>query len=1726
MTDQTNVSFASNPAYLFAADNHNLGNNSVSWFSPSNVIDSLGNVPKFLASSVLSGVNSFYNTGIAVGNWFGADAQFRDTGAWISDIDSDLGAYYNKNRQSTDLIGFIATSFIPGIAGMKALSAGQAALRGMSSGMAGVNSSRALGLLTPSPQYYVRAAQTEIAQSQVTFSSINANTLRAISSGYGEAALQSAAFEIAVVATMFKSPVLDDMDGLDLAKNIAIGTGLGSFIGGSFTAAKSFGQIRKVVREVDNLEKPFTLIDEPIKGMSAADRIIARFNDLNTIPDPKVGAALVIQKLGADTAKTEDFVKKFTRLKQDKEIKLQNLILADVRELTGDEKTAEVLYNSLRGLDNNQILANLLGAEQVVKLGQKVKLESDLRKEFKISSEYLGELEKSLSKKESALQSKLKNVISSDNIEKITDQFTMPGLVKAVSKFADNLVANADETGTKEIAFIKNQLLDNLNTKNFPAARQNLENLGRFTVKLPESKAVSYVKLWGDDAGRVTFESPKTARLADTVKDVKSFVDNQRFDSKKSVAVTTLSADVAEARYIWASQLKNLDEGVKIHEYDIPLLERAYELKVPSITVIGAEGTPFTLNSAEQLHKFIQISKEEIANYYQKQALAALEPANKIKDPVKQAEKIKAIQEEQITVDDISRITNLRKSYLEGVESVNPDDDLFARQFFERKYTEDLISKGLWQADKGTYSLWEIPSYIKVATRKLETDNIWELKGMAYIKAKEKLLRSQMDNVLVKHMGEFYNRFFEMPEEAILTSNRYGSGSGVITFANGNYGSMESMVQSVGASTNAWRNSVKEHTRELFNATLVKAISKSEPLLEFSAINRTIASTIENYVLDVTGTKLINSKYQTYLDAIKAGKQNVTEPVIQQGAPIEIAIKNEETRELVRLHIQRNGERVTEYSERRAVQGLETSRDPRAFYPLKPDPKDYPHFFFVVDPKITSEAAGRVTMVHATSPKELEALRERVPSEYKVVLEGQSEEYHKALGDYEFERTLHESYINSDLKRRGINSQFFPATDPKKIADDLLNWHLRQDDINVRDAVWARYEKEFAELERLGEQYTGVSLSRYAYDPKYSENVTKNPYFSYIKTALDISNINEYPLLVAANRMIDSAFSRAMQNVNSVFNSIKSPEELDKVNKALQEYGIKTAYYDAALDALANHTAPKGALTKFVNQANALLATTILRLDPLNATNNAVGASVLLGTETKSVIRAIKNANPQIAGKLANLMTVSVPGMEERILAPGKLIANAYRDWVGARHGKEALQTVSEQSGQIVTHKGKTLIDQFKENGWITDLTAQFHRMIDDLTLQGTESVSDLNSRIQRAYEIARKIGDKGEGWTGNTYAEEMNRFVAAHVMKQITDEAVGAGVLSAKEQIAYINTFVNRTQGNILASQRPLIFQGPIGQAIGLFQTYQFNLLQQMFRYVSEGTAKDAAMLLGLQGTIYGLNGLPAFNFINTHIVGTASGNQEHKDFYSSLYGIAGKETAEFLLYGLPSNLLATNLFTRGDINPRYITVIPVNPMDTPIVGAYGKFFASMQETISKMANGGDIWNSFLSGIEHNGLSRPLAGLAQTLRSVETGQVYSTTSKGNIAGSNDLFSLATMARLAGGRPFDEAVALDHYYRFRTYAAHDRAKQLALGETFKTHVIGNKELDPEVIMNFAQKYAERGGDQANFNRWMTENIKNANTSQVNKIAESLSSPFAQRMQEVMGGMPYLDGRNF
>lgn len=1563
------------PEYLLAADNHNLGNTQTSWLDLDTWGQKFGNAGKMAASSVLSGLNSFYNTGVTVGNWFGGDFQENDTQGMISAIDDNLGSYYRQNASAADLGGFILGSLIPGLGGVKLLNAGQTAIKtAKATGFVGGNLGKALGVLTPNTQKYVSLASAEINASTTALKLMNTNTTKALASGLWQNTLEAAAFETAVQVTMFKSPVLEQQDLSDIAVNIAVGGVVGGVIGGAFTAAKLRGQVKAAVRAEDAARMPFQSRPAFAEATTDSERIIQLAYDSETVARP-------IAITGPDGQIVNNFsVNK--QLFEDKVRKNNNDIRTAINNMAGgDLELGNVVANVTHGLDSQTTFGNFSGAIKIVR---------------------------------------------------------------------------ATETTAAESKFVK-QVGEGL-TPDLPVATR-------------------LVKTIGEDAGTVVADMPTVLSMGDIYKGKDAILAKVRtfgFSVAKEWNATKLTGVTGhmegEARHIWATHLlKEIPENAKIHITDIPLLERVYKDeawgKVKIVQGTGPDLTVVTPGSKAEMWELLKGSKIDTAN-----------------EILLQMSYKKGLPTEQGT-EAAAKIVNTRREFLEGTSSGDEYSDLLARQSDNAKYLKNIQDKGLTRAAEGSAPTEFLPKYAKVVYAQSEnvaatSENIVD--AMVFYKSKQRQYVDAAKNVVAKNLGQLSESLLDISDTALSSASRNGSGAGLFSFENSNYGTLGSSMAVVGSVTSRAMEAGRKKIGDYLGSTLTRLGNKPEAALEFESVNQKITRSAKQWQYDETNRALRSVE-----------KEGVNPEYIQ--------LQLDETIEAIKAHITLSGSRTSSWKEMNAVRGHTDVKLDDVYRPIRPDLNQYPHFFFVRDPQVTG--TGHMSMVHAASEKELGMLRDRVPNNYEVIFKTDAEEFKQARGDYEFSRTLHENYIDSDLKNRGVFSNFFPKSDPQKIIDDVIQQHYRESDVLSRELVRLRYEPQFNWLEDLGQSYSRADTSQFASRREMIENTADNPYFNYIKTALNISKAPEMGLLYSFNKTLDTAVSKAVGSVRNLFADMKTPAELEQLNASLDKFGMKPAYYDASLHLLANHSAPRGELTKFVRGANNLLSLFTLGLDPLNSLNNAIGANILRMTELKHLTRAINSGDADIAGALGGLSKVATPGTGDTILAPSKLVG-------------KAIQNFWNDTGE--------LMGRYKADGLIKDRVEQLKLLVDDFTLKGTESVSELNDKLSKGFSRSRELLEigqaKGEKLSGNKLAEEFNRFISADVMRQITDIGISKGLMDAATAKSYINTFVNRVEGNILASQRPLIFQGPVGQAIGLFQSYQFNLLQQLFRYSAEGSAKDLGMLLGLQSTMYGLQSLPGFQFVNTHIVGQMSGNQQHRDAYDSVYGIAGRTAGDWMLYGIPSNLLNANIYSRGDINPRQITILPTNMQETPLVAGWGKFLLNMKSTLGNIAQGGDVWNSLLQGLEHNGVSRPLAGFAQVLSGVGDGTVQSTAKDGTILYSNDLMSWASLTRMAGGRPLDEAITNDAMFRVKTYEAARKESMRGLKEAVRTTMVGGQiDQSHDQMMQFANRYAYLGGKQANFNKWMMDLYKGANTEQSTLLKSSLNNPHVYKMQLLMGG---------
>ncbi len=1393
------------PSHILAADTLNVANGNKTFLE--SAADVVEDIPTFITASLVSGANQVYNIPANIGNLFGGDYELSDTDEVMAEIDSDLSQFYQEHKEGVDLVGFLASSMIPGTAGVKILNAGQKALRaGITAGKYGNGMGKALGLLAPQKTKWVGQALEEAVTSSSVTSSISRKALRGVMAGMGQNALEALAFESALSMTMYTSPLLENQDLGDFVSNVAWGAGVFGLAGGAIDAAKISYKVKKGVDEAAESARPWSFIPEQAPNTSASSKIALDVDTLHGMPE-----------IPADVSEAQQGF--FRRTAEATTIKLENRIRKNLAELTeGDQATAEALFQVFKGSSAETKQSAFIGALDATRIGEVSKSGKEVLKFQKRAAK-----------------------------GKVT--------IQEIEEFAD--------TQTR----------------------------------------ISYAKLWGEGAGTVTTDSPILTSLVDTLKKgeditllsrhrgVKAGSKTYRFDTvynkgKKAGTGKPFNSQRAgvmksSARYIWASKLPKFeptaDKLLVVDVNDIPLMEKVLQdvANTPAMKHVRFTGTAKGEVVGAEFDQYLATKKIQIAN-----RLLAKET------------------KKALTQDEIAAVVNVKSSALAGelVKDASKEfsmKDMLAMQDHAATYTEHLVKQGLRRKEDDIVDIWNIPQHTRITydTTDFKDINNFVLENMQVIKGQQKLYQESMSKASAEVLGDAYARFEDISSGRIYKGAKpSGAGASYLTSGTHNYGTLAATVENIGRNTANVIETFKEATRGALDPVMHKLANNTEAAIEMSVLDARLRSLDEWYGLNEAGTalepvKLIRYK-QKLAEAQSAGGELPVEPRINL-APEDmvIPIKHQETMDAMKVHIERNGKRVRSKATLRSAQGYECNISPDVYYPVPKNPQDYPHFAMVSDSRITS--GNHQTTIYATSDEELKGMIDKLRDKpyLKVRTKAEVEEFYGARGLYEYEKTLSDSYLDTELRRAGVSSNFLPATDPQKITRDFIDWHMQQEASLVREAVTTKYNVQFEELKRLGDEYTATASSKFGNInlKKFSGDASRNPYRDYIKTALAVKKTADYQWHSNFAKMVDEKFTSMYNKMTATLNTATSADDLVGIQRAMEEAGYKGAAYDAEMNIFANAAAPKGLLNSTVQMANSLMATVVLRWDPLNAVNNAVSANVLLGAETKAVIRAIGRGDAEATGALAELTRVKVPGTEETIFAPQKLIANAIKKF--NRTGED--------------------FKFYKDNGFMTPVSAQYAEALEDLTYRGAanESVQTWRARLDKLLPRLKKGGDIGEKLTGNKLAEEFNRFVAADVMKQMTDVARERGLMSAQEQLTYINTFVNRTQGNYLASQRPMMFHGAVGQAVGLFQTYQFNLMQQMLRHVGEGHSKDAMTLLALQGTIHGMNGLPAFNAINTHLIGTASGNTEHKDAYDAVYGLAGKDAGDWLMYGVASN-------------------------------------------------------------------------------------------------------------------------------------------------------------------------------------------------------------------------------
>lgn len=1121
--------------------------------------------------------------------------------------------------------------------------------------------------------------------------------------------------------------------------------------------------------------------------------------------------------------------------------------------------------------------------------------------------------------------------------------------------------------------------------------------------------------------------------------------------AKGTASVAKLSPLEASARYAHRASLgikkAGLVDDVVIHEFDIPMLEQ-----LPATRGIGLK---FRL----EMEDGTQVSMREATADYE-----GLIKAQKTKLGQK-------LLSEGVDADAVSIITNTPKL-----------KELGEGNFMARQTLDDWLRPTSAKLD---YDIEAAQQAGAVA----------ESMGQWY--ARKNLIQDTIDTVASNFFKDMWEALPRFNVEDVRGANRHGVGASGFGFSNAAYEDVIGIkAQASGSFLAKLTTKLFEDTKARFHASAQKIATNEALSNEYANLWAYGLNSKHKYVIndDYTGIILKEARDFNLKESVKAAKdakyvkKEFKAP--DEFTDIERAVSSE-VLDVLKNNLDANAGRRAHRAAMEAAKGNVSSKviDNESIYWTPVNTADYPHFALVFEKG--DELVGRETrprMLFAPDAASLQKQIDALPAQYVARTKADTESFHRAMGDYEYTEAMNDLTFDNYMTRSGTASPFFVSTGKEggtKLMNDLITWNQRHELLLARDMVGLTNSQAFAELKAMGSQYGNVATSKFIGYGKALEASAANPYTDYIKTALNISKSSEYSRWYDLNRWVDNGMSGAYRNIRGMFADkvdINDLASVERFNQATKEAGLGEVYTTVASTLYGNQLPNSPMLSAFVAKAQGMLSGTILGLDFFNAINNVVGMPILLSAQLNRYLKS---------PLLADLAHVKIPNGGGTQVSASKLIAGAMKDYT-----------------DDIAAGGK-LVERYTKYGILQETALKQNQMMLGVLADGfNPAAGNLNALASKAYEYAEAGLEKGRKLTGNKHAEEMTRFVTARIVDKIGER------LGWDERTIYaqMHALTNKVNGNMIASQRPIAFQGVIGQAVSLFQTYQFNLMQQLFRHVEEGDKKSAAILLGMQGSIYGLQGMPAFNALSTHIVGNAAGNSEHKDLYRATYDVAGQGFGDWLLYGAAANALVdTNIYTRGDINPRSLTILPNQIADIPLVKATTGFVGNLLDKAKMVADGGSFVDAVTQGLEHNGLNRPLAGLGAYL------QGYSTTSKGLLISSIDQSNVFEAVRLFGAKPLDEAKSLDAIYRLNAYKAHDKALKDNLGQALKSQLVGNKEVDSETMDGFMADYIKAGGKQAGFNSWVIQNAKGANSSKVNQVRDALNKPGAQMLQTIMGG---------
>lgn len=762
--------------------------------------------------------------------------------------------------------------------------------------------------------------------------------------------------------------------------------------------------------------------------------------------------------------------------------------------------------------------------------------------------------------------------------------------------------------------------------------------------------------------------------------------------------------------------------------------------------------------------------------------------------------------------------------------------------------------------------------------------------------------------------------------------------------------------------------------------------------------------------------------------------------------------------------------------------GRDPVLDENVLYPPPRDLKTSRYNAFVVPSEFTEGSDPRRYMIFAESAAEFEAKRnligEKYGSQYRVVTQEDVTNYKQLTKEYDKSLVFDELHFDVSVARQGRASELFPNVD--LASSETLNryrvWTIKQEESLLRSGVELRYDDVIQGLKNLDRELGAAE--RTALDKTWREPDTI--WKDTLNVMLDQKSYGGAleNLFVRVNDYIGEAGSRVL---DAAFNTFRKPKgtsitqvDLDKFNSDLAAKGYNPPTLSAVEAMIASpDTSKSKTLPNLVRTLSNLTSTFMLRLDYAHSFMQLASTPIL-------ALPVIQEAKQALRGTQEGKALRDITG----VVNPSNGV-----------YEPSSAKLFAEGASAFWTPQGKEFIQQMRDRNIVTDYMVQYLNNLDFSTFNGSHKLNQVSEKIDQLAQFGSKF-------SGFKFAEDFTRFQVAWAVKRV-GELRG---MPTEELWSTISSSVDKVHGVYMGVQRPQLFQGVLGQAVGLYQTYFFNFVQNMLKFVGDGNKKQATTMAAMQTSLFGIQSWPGFGQLNQMIGETNSGNLD-------LYSISGaddpKSTASYFMYGLASHALAVpiDFYTRGDLALRHNTVVPTGFSEFPVVSTLAKAVGNVVNTVGLLTDDNvPISQALAHGLAHNGMNRPLQGLGNIMRNKITsnsGQIqFDNANYVDYNMSEELNWGAMFARAIGTRPLNEAIIRGNYYRDAAYQANYRKALSKLGARIQYNVESG-EVTEQSYADFAKDYEAIGGDVQNFNAYWSRQLRSVSRPVMTEFQKEL-----------------------